>query len=544
MHIKSRKPALAAVILLLVITASVIYKYNLAVYTAHLDSRPFNAGLTGKIESLEPAQLVSNPENMVASAMYEGLVYYDEDSQSLKPRLAKSWSYSNDGRCLTIHLKKNIKFNNGKKLTAADVKACWEYNFVNIKEWYKLSMILSVVGVKERLAGKKPDITGIQVIDEYTLKVNFVKPDAAFIYALVNPIFWVKDTGDKINLTIGTGPYILKENKDNRHLFLVRNENYHRGSPRLSAINVTLYDREDEAFKDYQAGKLDYLDVVPGPEIKNIKKNSQYKGLFINRPLLETYFLGFNLNRLPYARNYLLRRALNYAIDREAIINNVFGGAYQPARGILPRGVVGYNEHMRGYTYNIEKAQELLAEAGFPEGRGLSPLTLTYNSNPGHRLVAGAVAGQLAKLGIEVQLQEQEWTYFKKQLTGMNMSFFRVGWQGDYPDADNFLYSMFHSSQMGLSNFMGYYNPQVDKILDEARAQVRDSKARVKLLSRAEQIIIDDAPCLWLFQKESAQLIGKNVSGLKVDSMGMIDWYQVEMHRPDMEDSLPKAKTN
>ena len=176
-----------------------------------------------------------------------------------------------------------------------------------------------------------------------------------------------------------------------------------------------------------------------------------------------------------------------------------------------------------------------MAEAGYPEGKGLPILTLTYNDDPGHAMMAGEVARQLAEFGIRVQTQQQGWDYYKKQVNSRAISFFRLSWAADYPDADNYLYSLFHSSQIGMTNFCGYQNPQVDKILDQSRQQYEDPQARLQLLRRAEAIIIDDAPCLWLFQKKAQKLISKDVRNLKLDRMEMFDWYQVELLKPAIE---------
>jgi peptide/nickel transport system substrate-binding protein/oligopeptide transport system substrate-binding protein len=131
-----------------------------------------------------------------------------------------------------------------------------------------------------------------------------------------------------------------------------------------------------------------------------------------------------------------------------------------------------------------------------------------------------------------VQTLALEWNYYQKQLASMSMSFFRVGWQADYPDADSFLYSLHHSTQMGLSNYCGYQNSQVDKLLNTARLQASQEDERMKLLNRAEQIIIDDAPFLWLFQKQTTKLISKQVNALEVNSLNQIDWYKVELKKP------------
>lgn len=529
---------------LVILVGAIIYAKNMANYTASLDTRPFNVGLVGTLETFEPALVSNYQERLVASAMYEGLVIYDEIEKVLRPCIAKSWKYSPDGKSLTLNLKGNVKFHNGKPLTAKDVKAAWENNFSTTKDWANISLFMSINGTTERLEGKKAEIAGIQVVDKHTLKVVFDEPNSAFIYMLANPMFWVYDIEDQVEVKPGTGAFCFQEKKDPNQIILLRNEKYHLGKPRLAAVNIKWYKDSLEAFGEYKNGKLDYLDSVPFNEIKNIKNSEKYKPYFIEKPLLEIYAFGFNVNKEPYIGDYNLRRALNYAIDRKAITEEILGGAYRPLKSALPIGINGYNSEMRGYTYDVEKARQLLEEAEYPMGEGLKPLTLTYNNDEGHKAVAEAIAKQLMELGIQVQLQAMDWDYFKKQLGKMDVSCFRLGWYADYPDADNFLYSLYHSSKIGYTNYSGYNNPQVDKILDAARAETKSQQERIKLLKRAEEIIVDDAPTLWLFQKQANQLISQNVNQLYVNCMGILNWHEIELLKPSLDEgtSGPKEK--
>ena len=524
--------ALIAVLAVIMI-ASIIYIQR-AIYTSNLSSRPFNIGLTSNLENLEPALIDNHGLRLVSAAIYEGMVVYDENSQSIQPRLAKSWKYKDKGKSIIINLRKDIKFSNGKKLTASDVKTSWEHNFSRSRDWSNISMYLTIAGSSEKLAGKSSEISGIKVLNPHTLKIIFARPNAAFISSLSNPAFWVMDLGAGLNPPPGTGPYVLKENQP-QSLVLLKNDLYYRGQPHLSALIVAVFPDAKQAFKAYQEGKIDFLDDIPGEELANIRSKPDYKGLLIEKPVLETYCLGFNMGRDPYAGSYLLRRALNYAIDREYIIKNILGGSYIVAKAVIPTGLDAYSKRMYGYRYDPDKARQLLEESGHPQGQGLSTLTLTYNKNSGHSQVATEIARQLAQYGITVQLQEQNWDYYKKQVNGRYISFFRLGWAADYPDADNFLYSLFHSSKIGVSNFCGYHNPQLDRILDASRSQYKDPAARIKLLQRAEEIIVDDAPCLWLFQKKAEKLISPDVRKLTLDKMEMVDWYQVELAKPSID---------
>lgn len=543
MFVKSRRMALlGSLIGLIILTVGIILWYNQAIYTASLDTRPFNAGLVGEISTLEPALLDDHEEELLASALYEGLVAYDEDSRGVKPCLAKSWKYSGDGKSLVLNLKRNVRFHNGKALTARDVKAAWEHNFTNTKEWANVSMFMSITGSNERLEGRIQEISGIEVVNDSTIKIKFDQPNAAFIYMLTNPIFWVFDTKDQVKPWPGTGPFFLKENQDNRSLVLLRHDKYHQGQPPLTAMQITVYGDENQAFNDFKAGKLDYLDQVPYQEINTIKKDGHLNQQFIDKPLLESYGVAFNMNKEPFAGNYLLRRALNYAIDRKVIIDTVLGGAYRPAKGVIPSGLPGYSKQMRGYSYDPEKARELLEEAGHPEGEGLAPLVISFNKDEGHRMVVESIARQLVDFGIEVQAQEMDWDYYKKQLGKSVLACARIGWKADYPDADSFLYQLYHGSKIGISNYCSYRNPQVDKVLNASRAETKSIQERAKLLGRAEEIIVDDAPMLWLFQKQAAKLVGLKVNNLEVNMMEMIDWSRVELLKPEVDEGKAQGK--
>lgn len=527
-----RKFLVGLVLLIILVSAFLCYKQRQAVYTANLDTRPFNVGVVNSIDKLEPALVKNNEQLLLSSAVYEGLLAYNDKTGQLEPRLAKSWKYSKDGKALYIYLKKNICFSNGKKVKAEDVKASWEKNFSITRDWANISMLLPIQGASERLEGKSPIIYGIQVLNDYALKISFDKANAAFIHILTNPMFWVMDNESDSKPLPGTGPYIINKCGED-DVFLMRNDKYHRGIPRLSAINVIKYEDTDKAMTAYKDGKLDYLNSVALKDIAAVRKDDDLKGLLIEQPVMEIYSLGFNMNREPYVNNYMLRRALNYGIDREALVKNILGDAYITAHGVSPLGTKAYNDAIIGYTYNPEKAARLLEEAGYPEGKGLKPLTLSINNDPGHSQIAREIARQLLELGVTVRLQAYEWNYYKKQLNQRELSFFRLGWEADYPDADNFLYSMFHSSKIGVSNHCAYHNPLVDKLLDDSRAELRNEDKRMEYLQKAEKIIIDDAPCLWLFQKKSAKLVGKNVFNLKLNSMESFDWFPVELHKAE-----------
>lgn len=530
-YLRPYRRLLVLAALLIVMAGLAAFIYRVVEVNANLETRPLEVGLVGSLDTIEPALLSNHNETLLGSMVYEGLFYYDEEKSVLHPGLVDKWSLSSDCTSLVLTLKKDVKFSNGRELTAQDVKACWEKSLTACKEWSQASLFLTIQGTQERLQGKSNEVSGIKVENDYALKITLSQPNSLFPAILTNPLFWVFDSQAGPGSCPGTGPFKVVQNSDNKDILLARNEFYHNDAPHLHAIHVTVFPDHKLALQSYRDGRLDYLDAVPLSELPALKKDENLGKFMVDKELWTTYALGFNLNRAPFKDNYLLRRAMNYAVDRQAIVDEVLGGCGVPLKGVLPRGIPGYNESLRAYSYDPEQAKKLLADAGYPQGQGLPTLTLSYNKDEGHRQVAEKVAQQLGKIGITVRVEASDWTYYRKQLNGFNLSFFRVEWRPDYPDADGFLHSLFHSSRVGVSNFTNYYNPQADKVIDESRMQKLDLSPRLRLLNRAEEIIVDDAPYLWLFQKKAVKMVAPQVKDLKLNSMDGVDWSSIKLHR-------------
>jgi ABC-type transport system substrate-binding protein len=182
-YLSYRKVAILTVIIgLALVAGGGFYWYQQVIYTASLDTRPLQIGMVGEINSLQPAQLGSPEERLIASALYEGLVYYDEKADTIKPRLARSWKYSADNKTLTIELKK-AKFSNGQSVTAEKVKAAWEKSFSTTKDWANISLFLPIEGSQARLEGRTPDIAGVEAVDSDTLRIRLEKPNSGIFPA-------------------------------------------------------------------------------------------------------------------------------------------------------------------------------------------------------------------------------------------------------------------------------------------------------------------------------------------------------------------------
>lgn len=503
--------------------------YTAAVRTT-VEGRPFRFGLVGQAKTVDPALVQNHVERVMASTMYEPLVRWDDQTQSIKPCLANNWGYSKDSKSIVFMLDGDVSFHNGRRMQAQDVKLSWERSLKSLGSPATKSLFATVVGAKELTSGKAQEITGIKVIDAQTIQVHFTQPDSAFIYKVTHPAFWVVDTRDQIEIPPGTGPFKLDAFQTENTLSVKGYKYYHRLRPALSSVKFTCYKDENQGMTAFRAGDLDALDSVPRPEVAGLQAAKEGNRL-IKSPLMGFYAYAMNINKPPY-NQVNLRRAMNYCIDRDLLIKNVMGGVGQPAKGIIPIAVPGYNRSLQGYTLNSETAIELLSDTDYFNNVNPPVLKPTYNTDQGHARIALALKTQLETMQMAVQPSPLAWEVYEKKMSSMQLDFFRFGWDADYPDADSFLYPLFHSSQIGITNLTGYKNAQVDRVLDAARAETLSNTERLKLLRRAEQIILDDAPMLWLMQKEAASLVRPDVEGFKFDGLRLINWNNLRFQEP------------
>lgn len=510
-----------------ILLAVILWSFRPALMpTNSRQTRPIRLGVVGFPEALDPALASSHSEILVASAVYEPLVRYDETTGSLKPCLAYNWGYSEDGRSLVFMLG-SAPFHNGRRLTAEAVKESWETAVRIALDKNRKALFSGVVGFEEYINERKPDITGIKALNSNTLQVDLKRPDSSFVYKVTNPVFWVADRRDAMSIPSGTGPYMIGDIDSDSRIVLQVFSHYHGQTPRITALEFIGYRSAKEALYAFKSGRLDYLDQVPFDQVASLTSDPALKEQVLHTPLFGIYALGMNVNRSPFNDAYL-RRALNYGVDRDMILKSILGGAGIPSKGIIPMGLPGYNSALQGYPYDPDRAYELMEESSIFRYTQPPSVDLYYNEDPGHEKVAQSIAAQLDSLALTVNPLPLPWDEYLRRMEAMNFNFFRFGWDADYPDPDAFLYPLFHSSQIGITNLTGYKNPRVDRLLDQARAETASNSRRLELLRKAEKIILDDAPMIWLFQKESVKLVSPEIRGLQVNGMELIDWSKLD----------------
>jgi peptide/nickel transport system substrate-binding protein/oligopeptide transport system substrate-binding protein len=237
------------------------------------------------------------------------------------------------------------------------------------------------------------------------------------------------------------------------------------------------------------------------------------------------YFYAFNHELPPFKGNRALRQALNYAVNKDYLCRVLQEGKDLPQTGILPPGVPGHDPALPGYPYDLARARQLLAEAGYPGGKGLPEIPLVYNNNENHQRVAVQVQSDLARIGVRVVLRNLDWASYLKAVEGEpggpgEVAFFRMGWFADYPDPDNFLSVLLHSRNWGpAGNHSRYANPEFDRLVDQARTLSR-WEDRLPLYRQAERIAVDDAVWLFLYYYQDEALVKPRVKGLFLPATG------------------------
>ena len=486
---------------------------------------------------LDPHMATDTTSARTALCMFDTLVTNSNDGQKILPWLAEKWDVSKDGRVWTFKLRKGVRFhktteggkptaNGGREVTADDWK--WSFERMIRDKSPRAYFIDCVAGYDEMAAGKAKTWSGIKAVDKYTLQFTLKKPFAPFLSVLaynslvVVPKEDVTKWGKNFSFhPVGSGAFSFDTWKQDQKLTLKKNPNYWRKDakgkqlPYLDAFEMVIIPDGTVAWEEFKKGNIDMMREVPDRLVKDARK-------LLGKNLLEgpqpgTYYYGFNMSKPPFKGNKKLRHALNYAVDRKRINDLVLEGLFFPAKGILPPSMPGYNKNLKGYEYNPEKAKQLMKEAGFPNG---IEVTLQINQNIRHKAVGEAIQAQLAELGIKANIKVVDWGVHLDMLDRGESEMYRMGWVVDYLDPDNFLFVNLHSSNFGAKgNYSFYKNPEADKLMEQGRIETNHAK-RMAIYQKAEQLIVDDAPWMFLFHYYNNVATQKWINGAKLPAFG------------------------
>ena len=504
-----------------------------AVQTGGVYRRPLGNDPT----TLDPARLRDIYSLAVGQQLFDGLVQFDQ-TLSITPALAQFWVASRDGLTWTFTLRKGVKFHHGREVTSDDVV----YSFTRLVDPKTRSggadHFMGIQGALDFREGRAKQIAGLVAVDRYTVRVSLAEAAVPFVSVLavgqakIVPKELVEDQGEAFGTQpVGTGPFRFVRWERGKEIVLAANPEYFDGPPKLARLVFRIFpgERLDAVFAEFQAGALEDS-PVPSRDYRKVISNPAYQ--YVRRPMFSLRHYGLNTKMKPLD-DRRVRQALVYAIDREAVTSEVWLGRHPTARGILPPGTLGFNPKLKGYGHDPERARELLAQAGYPGGRGLPPIVIWSSARSDEIMREhDRIRKDLATAGIEADFQyNPDWPSFSKAMSDRKLPVFLRGWFADVPDPENFLAKLFHSASPW--NYGSYANPAVDALLEKARGE-QDVARRVELYRRVEEMVLDDAPAIPIAHHTYERLFQTYVKGVEVSGLGdpHIPFRKVWLERP------------
>jgi peptide/nickel transport system substrate-binding protein len=492
---------------------------------ANSASRSFRYRIATDPPTLDPAHSTDTTSGAVVLKIFDGLVQFDPLTLNVIPAVAESYKISEDGLTYSFTLRRDVTFHNGRGVQAEDVRYSFERTMRSETKSPRTWVLNPIRGAQAFSDGQAESIEGIRLPDQWTVELNLEKPFAPFLAQLcmeaasIVPREECERWGDEFKShPVGCGPFRFVSWQHDIHVILEKNPSYYDGSSYLERIEFRILPSVATAFEEYKAGGLDFLDQLPPGQLKRIQ--SQFPQDVHVWPYLSIYYIGFNHQVPPFKDNVLLRKAVNYAVDKEKICKAVKEDVSYPARGVLPPGIPGFNPNLEGYPYDLKKAKTLMAEAGYPGGKGLPEITLWHNRDQRHRLIGECIQYYLGEIGIRLKLKNVEWAAYLEACEEGRPVLYRMGWVADYPDADNFLYILLHSSQAGSAgNYARYSNPAFDRLVAEAQT-LSDPEKRIQLYQQAEEIIVNDAAWLFVYYDREVALIKPDWDGILLSPQG------------------------
>lgn len=472
---------------------------------------------------LDPIQVTDGESFKPTDQIFDTLVEYDKKTTEVVPGLAESWETSEDGLTWTFKLRKNIQFHDGTPFNAEAVV----YNF---ERWmdpnhpehkggefpYYGYMFGGFVGDEGHI------IESVTAMDENTVQFKLKKPLGPFLsnlamspFGIASPAAVKKDPVKFAQNPVGTGPFKFESWKKNDSVVLVKNENFwKKGLPQLDRVIFKSIPDNAARYSALQSGGIDMMDGLNPNDVGLIKQDSQFK--LYEQPGMNVGYLAFNTGKKPFD-NSKVRQAINHAVNKEAIIKNFYAGQAIPAVNPIPPMMWSYNDQVQDYPYDLNKAKQLLKEAGYPDGFEIEFYAMTEPRPymPNGKKIAEFIQADLAKIGIRAKIVTYDWqTYL--DLTGKGEhQMALMGWNGDNGDPDNFLYVLLDKDNTRMpdaGNIAFYKSDKVHDLLIQAQS-ITEQKERTKLYQEAQELIKNDAPWVPIAHATVTYAAQKDITG-------------------------------
>lgn len=488
------------------------------------------------ITNTDPFTLDPAAANEALSASYimqifGGLLQADENLEPVPDIAASMPTLSSDGLTYTFHLRQDVKFQDGTLVTASDFKYSWERAANPATNSPTAATYLGdIVGVSDMLAGKATSISGVKVIDNYTLQVTIDSPKSYFLYKLTYPSSFVVekknvDSGSNWwQKPIGTGPFKVQEWVKNTDFILARNDLYYGDKAKISQVKMILNSTSSD-MDLFETGQIDIANPGAAYYDKISDKSEPFYQDLSIYPSLSLDYVAFNCKQPPFD-DPNIRKAFSLAIDKDKIISLTYRNMVKRADGILPAGIPGYNDKLIGLDFNVQQAQALIKASKYGDASNFPPVTITVSGGGGSvdPTIQALVYQWKQNLGVNVQVRELDTELFNSNLPQELDQMYLSGWIADYPYPQDFLDILFNSGS--TYNYGGYSNKQVDTLIQQGNQSSDQTKA-FALYQQAEQQIVNDAACLPLTFGETYLLVQPYVKNLTVNALGFMNFNEI-----------------
>lgn len=511
----------------------------------------FRYNQSSSIASLDPSFAKDQSTIWACNQLYSSLVQLD-DNLNAQPAIAKSWEISADGKTYTFHLRTDVLFHNNECFASGKGRTANAQDVV-----FSLSRIVDpkLASPGAWIFNNSIDSTEpFKAIDDSTFQLKLVKPFRPMLgilsmqYCSVIPHEAIEKYGADFRAhPVGTGPFMFKNWKEGTALILAKNASYFEKDesgnalPYLDGIKVSFIDNKKTEYLTFKQKELDFINSIDASYIDevldedgNMKAELKDKFNLLKTPYLNTEYLGFRVspaskgeeNTSPLL-NKKLRQAINYGFDRKEMLKYLRNGVGKPAEsGFTPFGLPSFDaEKVKGYTYNIDRAKQLLKEAGFEDGRGLPEIKLYTNET--YKEYALFISKQLEQIGLKIKVEISQPAILREWMSQGKVDFFRGSWLADYPDAENY-FAVFYSKNGSPPNYTRFSNSQFDALYEKVLTENDDAK-RFEMYHEMERIIIEEAPVVPLFYDEVLRFSQKNIEGLTANGLNLLNLKRVKI---------------
>ena len=466
-------------------------------------------------------------------------VEVDADGNSkIVPSLAESWDISDDGLEYTFHLRQGVKFHNGNDFTAEDVAYTF-HRMLTVEGGVNTEFIDQIKGADELLAGETDTLEGVEVVDDYTIKVTLKEPFAGFLASISSPGVSIYDSeateaaGDQFGMdpavTVGTGPFEFSSWSFNNQLVLTRNEDYWKGASGLPGVVIKIIPDTETQSMMFESGELDILDLDYAADSAD-RFTETYPDQIVQGPRVGIVYFTMNFNKEPF-QDVRVRKAVQMSIDRQAILDALYGGRGQVEQGIFPHGLIGFNPDQEEIKYDPEAAKALLAEAGYADGFDME-IAADSSASDTMTMALEIVSDQLAEVGIRAEIKNyDESTWLETRKSGELGSFMST-WSADYNDPDNFIYTFFGNEEKTKIRSINYPDTEVMARVAKARTIVNEDERLAEYKALEEKIVHEDAAWVPMFSRLHLFAVSKRVEGFAPLWSGLSDqlFYNVSIN--------------